>query len=121
MSNEHQPSHSAPGFGKNSNGLGLLIVAVAAVVIAAIAFNFWKSGAQEQRWYRFENKAATSEGHEGEGKEMKEEKKDEGHEGEGKEMKEEKKEEPATAVADSTAGKADSNATKMADTTAPHH
>ncbi len=105
MSNEHQPSHSAPGFGENSNGLGLVIVVVAAVVIAAIAFNFWKSGAQEQRWYRFENKAATSEG----------------HEGEGKEMKEEKKEEPSTAVADSTAAKADSSAPKSADTTAQHH
>jgi predicted negative regulator of RcsB-dependent stress response len=58
-----ETSHTSPGFGKNTNGLGIAIVVVVLVVFALVGWNFWKTGTAEQKWYRFENKAAGHEGH----------------------------------------------------------
>jgi outer membrane protein OmpA-like peptidoglycan-associated protein len=63
---EHEVSHSNPGFGKNTNGLGLVIVALSLVVLALAAYWLWHKGAAENDWYRFE-KTANAEGHEGHG------------------------------------------------------
>lgn len=61
---EHEISHSSPGFGKNSGGFGIVIVAAVLVVLGLIAWNFWKDGSTEDSWYRFEKtEAAHGAGH----------------------------------------------------------
>lgn len=107
---EHEVSHSNPGFGKNTNGLGLFIVAISLVVLALAAYWFWHKGAAEDSWYRFEN-TTQSAGH-GEGHEA-----TSGHEEKGAEAKPE-----AAAVADSTKASHDSTAAeKPAADSAAHH
>ena len=71
-----QEAHkTTSGFGKNTNGLGLVIIAAVAVVIALFCWNFWKGGPKEADHYRLNNeKAATKHGenstlHEGEASE----------------------------------------------------
>ncbi len=67
MENNEHISHDNPGFGKNTNGMGILIIAVVFVAITLAAFYFWKSGSAEYDHYRIEKKeAANHEGHEGE-------------------------------------------------------
>ena len=55
---EHEISHSSPGFGKNTNGMGIVLVAAVLVVFGLAAWNLWNSGATEKEWYRMENTAA---------------------------------------------------------------
>lgn len=67
---EHEASHSNPGFGQNTNGLGIVIVALSLVVIALLTFSFWHKGTAENNWYRFEQTAPAAghgEGHEAAG------------------------------------------------------
>lgn len=67
MENNEHNSHSNPGFGKNTNGMGILIITLVFVVLTLTAFYFWKGGAEEYDHYRIEKKeAAHHEGHEGE-------------------------------------------------------
>lgn len=58
-----ETSHTSPGFGKNTNGFGIVIIAVVLVVFALVGWNFWNKATAEQNWYRFENKAAGHDGH----------------------------------------------------------
>lgn len=103
---EHEVSHSNPGFGKNTNGLGLFIVALSLVVMALAAYWFWHKGSAEDSWYRFES-TTQSAGHEATG----------GHEEHGTEAKPE-----AAATADSThAGHDSTAAEKPAADSAAHH
>lgn len=59
----HGTSHSAPGFGKNSNGFGLVIIAAVLVVFALTAWWLWNEGGTENDWYRFEKKEHAAESH----------------------------------------------------------
>ncbi|MCU0336146.1 MAG: hypothetical protein MUF62_14085 [Chitinophagaceae bacterium] len=59
-----ETSHTSPGFGRNTNGLGIVIIAVVLVVFALVGWNFWNKATAEQNWYRFEN---TNSGHAGHG------------------------------------------------------
>ncbi len=106
---EHEVSHSNPGFGKNTNGLGLFIVALSLVVMALAAYWFWHQGTAEDSWYRFENTAPSAghgENHEAAG----------GHEEKGAEAKSE------AAATDSThAGHDSTAAEKPAADSAAHH
>ncbi len=65
--------HKAPGakrFGVNTNGLGILIVAIVAVCLALFCWNFWKDGSWEKDLYRLSETPALAEGNEhGEGEE----------------------------------------------------
>ena len=43
----------APGFGTNTNGLGILIVAIAAVCLALFCWKFWNNAQREADLYRY--------------------------------------------------------------------
>ena len=58
MSHEHHTSHLAPGFGKNTNGMGIFIVAIVFVVLGIFAWTMWNSGNKEYEHYRLEKKEA---------------------------------------------------------------
>lgn len=53
MQHEEQTSPLSPGFGTNTNGLGILIVAVVAVSLALFCWDIWKDGSKEAEHYRF--------------------------------------------------------------------
>jgi predicted negative regulator of RcsB-dependent stress response len=55
MHNEHHTSHLAPGFGKNTNGMGIFIIAVIFVLIGIFCWNLWNNNNQEFRHYRIEH------------------------------------------------------------------
>lgn len=59
---EHESSHSSPGFGKNTNGFGIVIIAVVLVAFAMIMWALWNDGGTEANWYRLEKKEAASHG-----------------------------------------------------------
>jgi hypothetical protein len=63
MHNEHHTSHNAPGFGKNSNGLGILIIAVVFTGITLFTWWLWNNNHKELKHYRVEN-PAPAHGHE---------------------------------------------------------
>jgi len=52
--NEH--NHDNPGFGKNTNGLGILIITVVFVALSLSAWYFWNSATAEYNHYRVEKK-----------------------------------------------------------------
>ncbi len=58
MHNEHHTSHEAPGFGKNTNGLGIFIVAVVFIVITLFTWWLWNNNHSEYAHYRLEGAAA---------------------------------------------------------------
>jgi hypothetical protein len=62
---QHESSHSSPGFGKNTNGFGIVIIAVVLVSFALVAWALWNDGGTEKSWYRLDEKAtaAKAEGH----------------------------------------------------------
>ena len=53
MHNEHHTSHRAQGFGKNTNGFGILIVAAVFVVIALFTWWLWNNDHKEVDHYRY--------------------------------------------------------------------
>ena len=57
--------HTSTGFGKNTNGLGLFIVAAVLVAFVLVAWGLWNKGAAEDHWYRFEHKEAAAHGEHG--------------------------------------------------------
>ncbi|QGW29545.1 hypothetical protein [Phnomibacter ginsenosidimutans] len=57
--------HTSTGFGKNTNGLGLFIVAAVLVSFVLVAWGLWNKGAAEDNWYRFEHKEAAAHGEHG--------------------------------------------------------
>jgi len=58
MQHESHSSHNAPGFGKNTNGMGIFIIALIFVVLGIAALNLWNSGNEEYEHYRIEKKEA---------------------------------------------------------------
>jgi hypothetical protein len=65
MHNEHQTSHDAQGFGKNTNGLGILIVAVVFTVISLFTWWLWNNNHKEFDYYRIESKSAPTKNQDG--------------------------------------------------------
>lgn len=63
MAHEANSNHSSSGFGKNTGGLGIMIVAGVAVVLALMAWNLWNSGSAERNWYRLQSESAATSGH----------------------------------------------------------
>lgn len=57
--------HTSTGFGKNTNGLGLFIVAAVLVAFVLLAWGLWNKGTAEDNWYRFEHKEAAAHGEHG--------------------------------------------------------
>ncbi len=62
MHNEHHTSHEAQGFGKNTNGLGIFIVAAIFIVIGLFTWWLWNNNHREFEYYRIEG-AANTHGH----------------------------------------------------------
>jgi outer membrane protein OmpA-like peptidoglycan-associated protein len=63
MHNEHHTSHMAPGFGKNTNGFGIFIIAAIFVMIGLFAWWLWNNNNKYYKHYRIENIAASGHGH----------------------------------------------------------
>ena len=59
---EHAASASKR-FGVNTNGLGILIVAVVAICLALFCWNFWKDGSKEIDHYRLNSLPTQPTGH----------------------------------------------------------
>jgi hypothetical protein len=58
MQHQSHSSHNASGFGRNTNGLGIFIVATIFVVLGLLAFYLWNDGNKEYEHYRIEKKEA---------------------------------------------------------------
>jgi outer membrane protein OmpA-like peptidoglycan-associated protein len=65
MHNEHDTHHQAPGFGKNTNGVGIFFLATIFVVLGLFAWWLWNNNHKEFDFYRIENAAGSHDGHEG--------------------------------------------------------
>lgn len=66
MHNEHHSSHNAPGFGKNTNGMGIFIIAAIFVIIGIFVWWLWNNNNREFDHYRIEQAGgAHTEGHGG--------------------------------------------------------
>ncbi|MCU0387700.1 MAG: hypothetical protein MUE71_03735 [Chitinophagaceae bacterium] len=65
MHNEHHTSHLAQGFGKNTNGMGIFIVAVVFVAISLFTWWLWNNDHKETDHYRFEKVQTKAESHKG--------------------------------------------------------
>jgi hypothetical protein len=63
MHNEHSTSHLAPGFGKNTNGMGIFIVAAIFVLIGLFAWNLWNNENKYEKHYRVESSSPASKSH----------------------------------------------------------
>ncbi|MCU0373841.1 MAG: hypothetical protein MUF24_00915 [Chitinophagaceae bacterium] len=59
MQHESHSNHNAPGFGKNTNGMGIFIVAIIFVVLGISTYYLWNSGNKEYEHYRIEKKAGS--------------------------------------------------------------
>jgi hypothetical protein len=55
---EVHPSHGNPGFGKNSSGLGVFIIAILAVVIIVGTWWLWNNNDTETEYYRLPKQEA---------------------------------------------------------------
>lgn len=51
-------NHQATGFGKNSTGLGVFLIAFTAVLLGLIGWNFWNNDAAENDHYRLPEKTS---------------------------------------------------------------
>ena len=65
MHNEHHTSHMAPGFGKNTNGMGVFIVAVVFVAISLFTWWLWNNDHKAVDHYRFKTEQTQKENHQG--------------------------------------------------------
>ncbi len=66
MHNEHHSSHNSPGFGTNTNGMGIFIVAAIFVIIGIFVWWLWNNNNKEFDFYRIEQAGgAHTEGHGG--------------------------------------------------------
>jgi hypothetical protein len=54
MHNDHASSHLAPGFGKNTNGMGIFIVAITFVLIGLFVWGLWNNNNKLYKHYRIE-------------------------------------------------------------------
>ena len=52
----------AKGFGRNTNGAGILIVVIAAILLAVICWDFWKGAGKEKDLYRLESSTPAKHG-----------------------------------------------------------
>lgn len=52
MEHHAHTSHSAPGFGKNTNGLGIFIVAVIFVALGLASYYLWNNDNKQVQHYR---------------------------------------------------------------------
>jgi OOP family OmpA-OmpF porin len=68
MQHEEHSQPAAPGFGTNTNGLGIFIVAIVAVCLALFCWNYWKDASRETELYRWDASVKGGHGH-GEGHE----------------------------------------------------
>lgn len=59
MHNEHETNHLAPGFGKNTNGAGIFLLAALFVAISLFVWWMWNNNSKEFNYYRVEQKTAT--------------------------------------------------------------
>ena len=62
---DHNVQEAAPGFGKNTGGWGIVIVAAVAVLLALICWNFWKAGPKDADHYRYAAETHNAHGAEG--------------------------------------------------------
>lgn len=67
MHNEHHTSHLAPGFGKNTNGLGIFIIAIIFVMLGIFAWWLWNNDNKLYKHYRIESSGHATHGHGGSG------------------------------------------------------
>ncbi len=56
-------SHNSPGFGRNTGGWGIVIIAATAVLLALLAWWLWNSGSKEVDHYRLSSAAHGHEDH----------------------------------------------------------
>ncbi len=56
-------NHNSPGFGRNTGGWGIVIVAIVAAILALIAWFLWNSGSKEVDHYRLSGQAHHSDEH----------------------------------------------------------
>lgn len=67
MHNDHSSSHLSPGFGKNTNGMGIFIVAIIFVLIGLFVWWLWNNNNKFYKHYRIEKVEASGHGeHHGE-------------------------------------------------------
>jgi outer membrane protein OmpA-like peptidoglycan-associated protein len=67
MHNEHHSSHNVPGFGKNTNGMGVFIVAAIFVIIGLFVWWLWNNNNREFDHYRIEQAGGSHDGGHGNG------------------------------------------------------
>jgi outer membrane protein OmpA-like peptidoglycan-associated protein len=60
---EHEVSHTNPGFGKNTNGMGIAIVVLVAILLSLTAWWLWNGAQEEADHYRYKTVAAAHGGH----------------------------------------------------------
>lgn len=65
MHNEHETNHLAPGFGKNTNGAGIFVLATIFVVLGLFVWWLWNNNHKEFDFYRIETSGANHDEHGG--------------------------------------------------------
>lgn len=65
MHNEHDTNHEAPGFGKNTNGAGILLLSILFVGLGLFVWWLWNNNKTEMEYYRIENAAGGHDEHNG--------------------------------------------------------
>lgn len=63
MQHDSSTGHVAPGFGKNSNGLGIFIIAAVFVGIALFCWHLWNNDRVEAKHYRLPAIEKKADGH----------------------------------------------------------
>jgi lipoprotein signal peptidase len=64
MHNEHDTNHEAPGFGKNTNGVGIFALAAFFVILGLFVWWMWNNNNRELDYYRIEKtSSAQTEAH----------------------------------------------------------
>jgi outer membrane protein OmpA-like peptidoglycan-associated protein len=65
MHNEHDTNHLAPGFGKNTNGAGILLLSIIFVALGLFVWWLWNNNHEELDHYRIENATGSHDEHGG--------------------------------------------------------
>jgi OmpA-OmpF porin, OOP family len=65
MHNEHETNHLAPGFGKNTNGAGIFVLATIFVVLGLFVWWLWNNNHKEFDFYRIETSGGNHDEHGG--------------------------------------------------------